>query len=49
MQPAEILSQHVSKTINLTNEQFDYVLTHFKPRFYKNGQSLITAGDKVDS
>ncbi len=48
MQAAEILKQHLSKTITLTDEQFDYVLTHFKPRSFKKGQALITAGDKVD-
>jgi CRP-like cAMP-binding protein len=32
----------------LTNEQFAYVLTHFKPQSFKKGQALITAGDKVD-
>ena len=48
MQAAEILKQHLSKTIKLTDEQFDYVLTHFKPRSFKKGQALITAGDKVE-
>ncbi|MFD0750062.1 Crp/Fnr family transcriptional regulator [Mucilaginibacter calamicampi] len=48
MQAAEILKQHLSKTITLTDEQFDYVLAHFKPRSFKKGQALITAGDKVD-
>nr|WP_294794690.1 Crp/Fnr family transcriptional regulator [uncultured Mucilaginibacter sp.] len=48
MEAAEILKQHLSKTIKLTDEQFDYVLTHFKPRSFKKGQALITAGDKVD-
>lgn len=48
MQAAEILKQHLSKTIKLSDEQFDYVLTHFKPLSYKKGQTLITAGDNVD-
>jgi len=48
MQAAEILKHHLFKTITLTDEQFDYVLMHFKPRCFKKGQALITAGDKVD-
>ena len=48
MQAAEILKQHLFKTISLTDEQFDYVFAHFKPKSYKKGQSLITAGDNVD-
>jgi CRP-like cAMP-binding protein len=48
MEAAEILKQHLLKTITLTDEQFNYVLTHFKPRSFKKGQALITAGDKVD-
>jgi CRP-like cAMP-binding protein len=48
MQAAEMLKQHLSKTITLTDEQFAYVSTHFIPRSFKKGQALITAGDKVD-
>ena len=48
MEAAEILKQHLLKTITLTDEQFAYVLTHFKPLSLKKGQALITAGDKVD-
>ena len=48
MQAAEILKQHLSKTVALSDEQFAYVLPHFKPLSYKKGQSLITAGDHVD-
>ena len=48
MEAAEILKQHLLKTITLTDEQFAYGLTHFKPLSLKKGQALITAGDKVD-
>jgi CRP-like cAMP-binding protein len=48
MQPAEILKQHIAKTITLTDEQFEYFFSHFKYQSYKKGQAIITAGDKVE-
>ena len=43
-----ILKAHITKVISLTDEQFDYVFSHFKPQSYKKGQAIITEGDKVD-
>jgi len=48
MQPKEILKEHVLKTASLTNEQFDYFFSRFKPQSYKKGQAIITEGDKVN-
>jgi len=49
MQAEKILKEHLLKTIDLTDEQFDYVFSHFKPRSFKKGQSIITSGDKVET
>lgn len=48
MDAGEILKQHLLKTITLTEEQFAYVYSHFKPQQLKKGQMIITAGDKVE-
>jgi len=49
MEPKEMLKDHITKNASLTNEQLDYVFSHFKYRSYKKGQSVITAGDAVNS
>lgn len=48
MQAKETLQAHIAKTISLTDEQFDYVFSHFKLQSFKKGQVIIAAGDKVD-
>jgi CRP-like cAMP-binding protein len=48
MDAKEILGLHISNIIKLTDEQLDYVFSHFKPQSYKKGQSILTAGDFVD-
>lgn len=48
-QAAEMLKQNLLKTISLTDEQFDYVFSHFKPLSFKKGESLISVGDHVDA
>ena len=45
----EILKQHVSNTIDLTDEQFSYFFSHFEQQSYKKGQSIISEGDKVEN
>jgi CRP-like cAMP-binding protein len=45
----EILKQHISKFVLLTDEQLDYFAAHFKEHSFKKGQSLITEGDKVEN
>lgn len=48
MDAREILKAHIAKIITLTDEQHDYVFSHFKPVSYKKGQTIITAGDRVE-
>lgn len=49
MEPHQILKDHISKTAKLTDEQLDYVYSHFKPASFKKGQVIIKEGDKVNS
>jgi CRP-like cAMP-binding protein len=44
----DILRQHINKVITLTDMQFDYFFSHFKPQSYRKGQAIITEGDQVD-
>jgi CRP-like cAMP-binding protein len=48
MQAKEILKQHLAKIAVLTDQEFDYFFSHFKPQSYKKGQTIITEGNKVD-
>jgi CRP-like cAMP-binding protein len=48
MEAKDILKEHVAKTITLTDDQFDYFFSHFKPLSFKKGQAIITSGDQVD-
>jgi len=48
METKEILREHIARIVTLTDEQFDHVFSHFKQRSFKKGQSIISAGDKVD-
>ena len=48
MQAKTLLKEHVSKIASLTDEEFDYFFSHFKPETFKKGQSIITEGQEVD-
>jgi len=48
LEEKEILKQHIAKTASLTDEQFDFLFSHFKPRSFQKGQALISEGDKVE-
>ena len=48
MTAREILKQHLSQTIDLSEEEFDYIFSHFKPYSYKKGQELIHLDNKVE-
>jgi CRP-like cAMP-binding protein len=48
MDAKDILRSHVSQSANLTDAQFDYCFSHFKPMSFNKGQIIITAGDRVD-
>jgi len=47
MQPKEILREHISKIVSLTDDQFDYFFSRFKHQSYEKGQTIIAEGDKV--
>lgn len=48
MEAKELLQQHIAKTASLTEEEFSYFFSHFKPQSFKKGQTIISAGDKVE-
>lgn len=48
MEAKEILKKHIAQTATLTDEQFDYFFSHFKPQSYKKGETLIHAGRAVE-
>jgi len=48
MNAAETLRLHISKTTNLSPEQFDYFYSQFTPLSFKKGQAIISEGDKVE-
>lgn len=48
MESKEILQNHIAKTASLTAEQFDYFFSHFQAQSFKKGQTIISAGDKVN-
>ncbi|TSJ40085.1 Crp/Fnr family transcriptional regulator [Fluviicola chungangensis] len=43
----ELLQKHISKTVTLSDDVFEYVLSHFKEQHFTKGQTIISAGDKV--
>lgn len=47
MKAETILKDHLLKIIDLNDEQFSYVFSHFKPMSFKKGQAIIAEGDKV--
>lgn len=48
MQAAELLRTNLSKFTSLTDDEFAYFFSHFKPVSYKKGQVVIKEGDKVE-
>lgn len=44
----DILEAHLAKTITLTDDQFDYFFSHFKPLSFKKGETIIKKGDRVN-
>ncbi|MBD0259574.1 MAG: Crp/Fnr family transcriptional regulator, partial [Cytophagales bacterium] len=48
MDAKETLKSHITKTISLPDDQFDYFYAHFEPQAFKKGQAIISAGDKVE-
>jgi len=48
MDAKNLLKEHVSKIVSLTDEQFDYFFSHFKTETFKKGQTIISEGQDVD-
>ncbi|MEG1589236.1 MAG: hypothetical protein RR391_00010 [Chryseobacterium sp.] len=48
MTDKETLRQHIAKTVQLTDEQFDYFFSFFKPVSFKKKDKIINVGDDVD-
>ncbi|SFD48106.1 Crp/Fnr family transcriptional regulator [Flavobacterium phragmitis] len=48
MDAKNLLKEHVSKIVTLTDEQFEYFFSHFKTETYKKGQTIISEGQQVD-
>lgn len=44
----DILKEHISKTVSLTDEEFAHFSSHFKPLSFRKGQVVISEGDLVD-
>jgi len=49
MESKDILKVHLAKTITLTDDEFDYFYSHFKPYSFKKGQTIISVGERVNS
>ena len=48
MEAEEILKDHIAKAVSITDDQFDYFFSFFKPESYKKGQAILKEGDKVE-
>lgn len=46
--PKEILQQHLSQFVSLTEEQLEYVFSHFTLITLKKGQMLLSEGTPID-
>lgn len=43
-----LLKTHISKVTTLTDEQFDYIFSHFQYQQYKKGQTIVTEGWSIN-
>ncbi|MDB5282978.1 MAG: Crp/Fnr family transcriptional regulator [Bacteroidota bacterium] len=48
MESKEVLKAHLAKLAVLTDEQFEYLFSHFTKQTFKKGQVIITEGDMVN-
>src|SRR5262245_61499638 len=48
MQAKDIMKDHVGKLTSLTDDEFEYFYSFFKPESYNKGQVIIREGDKVE-
>jgi len=49
MEPKEMLKTHIAKAALLTDDQFDYFFSFFRPASYKKGETVFKEGDTVES
>lgn len=47
MEAKELLQQHIAKITSLTEEEFEYIFSHFKMQSFKKGQAIFSEGDRV--
>jgi CRP-like cAMP-binding protein len=45
---SEILRQHIESIVKLSDQEFDYVLSHFVPKKFKKHQFVIQEGQLVE-
>lgn len=43
-----LLKEHISKTVTLSDTEFEYILSHFKEQHFTKGQTIISAGEQVN-
>ena len=48
MSSKDILGAHLSNTIEVSDTELDYILTHFKLLSFKKGQAVISEGEQVN-
>src|SRR5580704_11514012 len=48
MDAKDVLKDHVAKTAELTDDQFDHFYSHFKSQRFKKAQAIISEGDAVN-
>jgi len=44
---SELLRSHIEEIVELTDEEFDYILSHFRKKSLKKHQFLIESGNSV--
>jgi len=48
MDKRQILKEHVTRFVKLTDDEIDHFVSHFKEHSYKKGQIIIGEGDRVE-
>ncbi|WP_343305773.1 Crp/Fnr family transcriptional regulator [Chitinophaga niabensis] len=48
MDPKQLLKEHITKTVKLSDDEFDEFFGYFTTESHKKGQYMITAGDRID-
>ena len=48
MSPQDILKDHLSTIVTLTDAEFDYFNSHLQPQSFKKGETIISIGERVN-